>query len=100
MYDKAEKVVKNLSSIIFDLRAENESLYDTIEIYSKRIDELREETEQLRTELNTLKSDIDKAIKYIKENKLYNFSHDKEEIFYTVSDKKARNKLLNILGGD
>jgi len=59
-----------------------------------------EENEQLRTELNTLKSDIDKAVKYIKENKLYNFSYDKEEIFYTVSDKKARNKLLSILDGD
>ena len=58
------------------------------------------ENEHLQMELNTLKSDIDKAIKYIKENKLYNFSYDKEEIFYTVSDKKARNKLLSILDGD
>ena len=72
MSEKEERVIKNMSGMIFDLRAENESLYDTIEMYSKRIDELREENEQLRTELNTLKSDIDKAIKYIKENKLLN----------------------------
>ena len=51
-------------------------------------------------EYQQLENKINKTIKYIKENKLYNFSYDKEEIFYTVSDKKARNKLLSILDGD
>lgn len=105
MYDKAEKVMRNLSSIIFDLRAENESLYDTIEMYSGRIDELREENEQLRTELNTLKLKVEKAIEYIENKisfetyqhlkKLYDDIDSVEEIWedYEFED------LLNILSG-
>lgn len=100
MDEKIAIVTKNMSNMIFDLRAENESLYDTVKMYSARIDELRKENEQLRTELNTLKLQIDKTIKYIKENKLYNFSYDREEIFFNVTDKKVRNKLLNLLNGD
>ena len=69
MYDKAEKVVKNLSSIIFDLRAENESLYDTIEMYSARIDELRIEVSAKEEVANEYKERIDSAIACINEYK-------------------------------
>lgn len=69
MYDKAEKVMRNLSSIIFDLRAENESLYDTIEMYSGRIDELRIEVSAKEQVANEYKERIDSAIACINEYK-------------------------------
>lgn len=101
MYDKAEKVMRNLSSIIFDLRAENESLYDTIEMYSGRIDELREENEQLRTELNSTKSKIEKT------NKLLNVDTHIENIYHglcnlfdeTYQYEIDNEEILNILEG-
>lgn len=102
MCDKTKKVVKNLSSIIFDLRAENESLYDTIKMYSARIDELREENEQLRTELNTTKSKIEKT------NKLLNANTHIENIYYglcnlfdeTYQYEIDNKEILNILNGE
>lgn len=93
MYDKAEKVMKNLSNIIFDLRAENESLYDTIEMYSKRIDELRIEVSAKEEVANEYKERIDSAIKYIK---------TQQTIFtdYDIALENQLNNLLNILNGE
>lgn len=101
MYDKAEKVMRNLSSIIFDLRAENESLYDTIEMYSGRIDELKEENEHLRTELNSTKLKIEKT------NKLLNADTHIENIYHglcnlfdeTYQYEIDNEEILNILNG-
>lgn len=102
MYDKAEKVVKNLSNIIFDLRAENESLYDTIEMYSGRIDELREENEHLRTELNTTKSKIEKVNKLLNANThIENIYHGLCNLFDDTYQYEIDNKeILNILNGE
>lgn len=102
MYDKAEKVMRNLSNIIFDLRAENESLYDTIKIYSKRIDELKEENEHLRTELNSTKLKIEKT------NKLLNADTHIENIYHglcnlfdeTYQYEIDNEEILNILEGN
>lgn len=101
MYDKAEKVVKNLSSMIFDLRAENESLYDTIEMYSGRIDELRAENGQLRTELNTLKSKIEKVNKLLNANThIENIYHGLCNLFDETYQYEIDNEeILNILEG-
>lgn len=41
---------------------------------------------------------IDKAIEYIKNNHLYEYISDKEELFKIVSDSKPTNELLEILG--
>lgn len=102
MYDKAEKVMRNLSSIIFDLRAENESLYDTIEMYSARIDELREENEQLRTELNSIKSKIEKVNKLLNANThIENIYHGLCNLFDETYQYEIDNKeILNILEGN
>lgn len=102
MYDKAEKVVKNLSSIIFDLRAENESLYDTIEMYSGRIDELKEENEHLRTELNSTKSKIEKTNKLLNANThIENIYHGLCNLFDETYQYEIDNEeILNILEGD
>ena len=43
------------------------------------------------------KERIDKAIKYIQNNKLYDFIYDDEELFEKVSDKVAKYNLLKIL---
>lgn len=102
MYDKAEKVVKNLSNIIFDLRAENESLYDTIEMYSGRIDELREENEHLRTELNSTKSKIEKVNKLLNANThIENIYHGLCNLFDETYQYEIDNEeILNILNGE
>lgn len=102
MYDKAEKVMRNLSSIIFDLRAENESLYDTIEMYSERIDELREENEHLRTELNSTKSKIEKVNKLLNANThIENIYHGLCNLFDETYQYEIDNEeILNILEGN
>lgn len=101
MDDKAEKVMRNLSSIIFDLRAENESLYDTIEMYSGRIDELRIEVSAREEVANEYKERIDNAIKYIKEHNLKEWVHDDYDItLYNALDQDECDNLLNILEGD
>ena len=102
MYDKAEKVMRNLSSIIFDLRAENESLYDTIEMYSARIDELREENEHLRTELNTTKLKIEKTNKLLNANThIENIYHGICNLFDEAYQYEIDNEeILNILEGN
>lgn len=96
MYDKAEKVVKNLSNIIFDLRAENESLYDTIEMYSARIDELRIEVSAREKVANEYKERIKKAVDYIKEH----IRIDDEYPAYMEMLVEERDNLLNILNGE
>ena len=96
MYDKAEKVVKNLSNIIFDLRAENESLYDTIEMYSGRIDELRIEVSAREEVANEYKERIKKAVDYIKEH----IRIDDEYPAYMEMLIEERDNLLNILNGE
>ena len=100
MDSKAEKVVKNLSNIIFDLRAENESLYDTVKIYSKRIDELRKENEHLRTELNSTKSRVERAIEYVKTWVCDEYSiaiRDPNDKRFCSNEPNAVDNLLNIL---
>lgn len=46
------------------------------------------------------KSRCVKAIEYITNNKLYTFKYDDEELFEITTDKKAKDDLLKILGGD
>lgn len=96
MDDKAEKVMRNLSSIIFDLRAENESLYDTIEMYSGRIDELRIEVSAREEVANEYKERIKKAVDYIKEH----IRIDDEYPAYMEMLIEERDNLLNILNGE
>lgn len=56
-----------------------ECLMETLEIYQDR---------------------INKAIEYIKENYLFDFKYDNEEIFEIITDDKATRELLEILKGD
>lgn len=52
-----------------------------------RLNNIIEQLENIRKE----------AIRYIQNNQLYNFDYDKEELFEIVSDKVAKEYLLNIL---
>ena len=75
----------------------------------KRVEELPEKTRNIfyaiikiadeRDELENIRKE---AIRYIQNNQLYNFDYDKEELFEIVSDKVAKDDLLNILnkGGE
>lgn len=60
-----------------------------------------EENEHLETQLNTLKSKINKAIEYIKNNSLYyeDYDYDLYEELYLadIVDSEAKQDLLNIL---
>ena len=57
------------------------------------------ETNDYCFELKDYKSRCEKAIEYILNNKLYCFKYDDEELFEIVTDKKSKDKLLNILQG-
>ena len=63
-------------------------------------DEMLLEEKELYDYAIELKNRISEAIRYLKNNKLYNFNYDEEELFEIVSDKVAKDYLLNILDGD
>lgn len=63
-------------------------------------DEMLQEEKELYDYTIELKSKINKAIRYLKNNKLYDFDYDEEELFERVSDKIAKGYLLSILKGD
>ena len=63
-------------------------------------DEMLQEEKELYDYTIKLKNRISEAIRYLKNNKLYNFDYDEEEIFEVVSDKVAKDYLLYILKGD
>ena len=91
-YNKLKYYITKLQQENERLKKENKHIFANV-----NDDELLISNAINYAEAQDYKSRIEKAVEYIKKNKLYNFSYDKEEIFYTVSDKKARNKLLNIL---
>ena len=51
----------------------------------------------LQQKIEQLENIRKEAIRYIQNNQLYNFDYDKEELFEIVSDKVAKEYLLNIL---
>lgn len=57
------------------------------------ITNLQKENEIKTTKLNAIR-------KYLLNNKLYTFKYDDEELFEITTDKKAKDDLLKILGGD
>lgn len=59
----------------------------------------RKETEKYKELYRAEKNKNEKAIEYILNNKLYCFKYDDEELFEITTDKKAKDELLNILGG-
>ena len=63
-------------------------------------DELLQEEKELLDYTIELKNRVNKAIKYIQNNKLYDFIYDDEELFEKVSDKTTKDYLLYILRGD
>ena len=80
----------------------NMNIHD-IPIVIEELEKAQKEIERLKELLDytiELKNRINKAIKYIQNNKLYDFIYDDEELFEVVSDKVAKDYLLNILGGD
>lgn len=87
------------------LRFENEMLQQVVdtngipsEVYdyincTHRNTELLEEKEQLQQR-------NDKAIDYIKNNMLYKYKYDEEELFEVITSENAKKDLLKILGED
>ena len=73
--------VKDMEEV--QLKYEKELAYKAIVQLQQKVEQL----EKIRKE----------AIKYIQNNQLYNFDYDKEELFEIVSDKVAKEYLLNIL---
>lgn len=74
-------------------RLEYVSPVDYIIELENKIEYLEEENEIKTTKLNAIR-------KYLLNNKLYTFKYDDEELFEITTDKKAKDVLLNILGGD
>ena len=68
--------------------------YEVISIETARI------MADIEKENKELQDRLDKAVKYLLKNKLYNFKYDEEELFEITTDKKAKDDLLNILQGE
>lgn len=77
-----------------DLQQENDKLGKENKKYKDLgFEHLQKENDRLNNIINT-------AIKYIQNNKLYDFIYDDEELFEKVSDKATKDYLLYILKGD
>lgn len=74
-------------------RLEYVSPVDYIIGLENEIEILQQENETKTIKLNAIR-------KYLLNNKLYTFKYDDEELFEITTDKKAKDDLLNILGGD
>ena len=68
--------------------------------YISKLEEKTEYLEYLKNENERLNNIIDKALEYLLNNKLYTFKYDDEELFEITTDKKAKDDLLKILGGE
>lgn len=109
-----EQIIK-LLDYITNLQQENKEYSMIFDTFSKRpyahkyLEEKKKElnnnkiicldSEMVYKDYYDYKSRCEKAIKYINNNKLYDFDYDKEELFEIVSDKIAKEYLLNILNG-
>lgn len=74
-------------------RLEYVSPVDYIIGLENEIEILQQENETKTIKLNAIR-------KYLLNNKLYTLKYDDEELFEVVTDKKAKDVLLNILGDD
>ena len=74
-------------------RLEYVSPVDYIIGLENEIEILQQENETKTIKLNAIR-------KYLLNNKLYTLKYDDEKLFEVVTDKKAKDVLLNILGGD
>ena len=73
-------------------RLEYVSPVDYIIELENKIEILQQENETKTIKLNAIR-------KYLLNNKLYTLKYDDEELFEVVTDKKAKDVLLNILNG-
>lgn len=78
---------------LFDLIPHKNKFFITEQELVNYIKDLRQENEIKTTKLNAIR-------KYLLNNKLYTFKYDDEELFEITTDKKAKDDLLKILGGD
>lgn len=84
------KLQKHLVDEMMKVSESNPDVMFYMEALMKKYEDLQQKVEQLE---NIRKE----AIRYIQNNQLYNFDYDKEELFEIVSDKVAKEYLLNIL---
>ena len=78
---------------------ENATLIRTINIFGRVPSqvELLNYIEQLLKIIDKYESKIKRAVEYIKNNQLYDYIYDKEELFDIVSDIMSKNYLFNLL---
>ena len=63
----------------------------------KEFDKLQNRNKECKQEIERLNNIIKEVREYIVTHKLYCFKYDNEELFEIVTDKKAKDKLLEIL---
>ena len=84
----------------FILKAEQFNQEEWCEMFirvSETCKDLRIENEHLQNQLQQKENIIKEVREYILTHKLYCFEYDEEELFEIVTDKKAKDELLEIL---
>jgi hypothetical protein len=86
-----KKEIKDLIELCNKYELEHNT---TFKLWTMKLEEIPNYEESI-----SLKQRNEKAIEYIKTYKLFNYIYDEEELFEIISDKKAKEDLLEILKG-
>ena len=86
---------EDLQQKVEELEKENKELNRMCELYGQSL--YNADLTKAEKRVEQLENIRKEAIRYLENNQLYNFDYDKEELFEIVSDKIAKEYLLNIL---
>ena len=107
-YDKIAKDYKELKEIHYSIQGGRFSGKTYILHLQKKIKELEKEIKKLQKQAmlgksykklyGSVKKQKNDVIEYVKNNRLFNYFYDEEELFEFISDAKAKEELLRMLG--
>ena len=95
--NEEEKAIQRLNEIRTNYNLSGEDLHYAEIIYYLIIN-LKKKADHYKHLYNELKKQKDDVVEYIKNNKLFKYVYDEEELFEIITDKQAKNDLLRMLG--
>lgn len=94
-FEKISDYITSLQQKVEQLEKENKELNRFCKLYVQSL--YNADLTKAEKRVEQLENIRKEAIKYMLKNKLYRFKYDDEELFEIVTDKKAKDDLLNIL---
>ena len=85
-----------IGDIVFEPKHSSE-LYNLINKLQQELQKYKSLYENEKDHTDTLKRIIKKVEEYIKENNLFCYKYDEEELFEIITDKEAKKYLLDLL---